>query len=120
MFDRVAIGRPLQKGNGVGVADDNAAKLCDDMRQPALQHRLAAALDVLWMQRLRLVIAEAILNVIGINIDHEGHILLGRGADDDGWGLIEHGPGFSAKDRNCNDARSPGAARHRSLSIVVR
>jgi hypothetical protein len=33
--------------------------------------------------------------MIGVNVDHERHILFGRGTHDDGQGLIEHGPGFS-------------------------
>ena len=47
MLDGVAIGGPLEKWNGVGVAYDRAVEIGDDMRQTALQHRLAPPFDVL-------------------------------------------------------------------------
>ncbi len=55
----VAIGWPLAERHGIGIAHNSAAALGHEMRQPAAQHVLAAALDVVGVHGFGVELAQA-------------------------------------------------------------
>jgi hypothetical protein len=90
MFHGIAIGGTFQKRNGIGIANDAAMKIRHDVGKTAFEHGFAPPLDVVWMQGLRLKIAETILNMMGVDADHGRDVQFGRSAHDDRERLIKH------------------------------
>jgi hypothetical protein len=67
MLDGVAVGRTFSKRYCIGITYHHSVLLGDQMWQPALEHILAPALDIIAMQWLDIKLAEATLDVMGID-----------------------------------------------------
>lgn len=90
MFDSVTVGGPFTKRHSESISDDLACMVGDEMRQVAFQHRFAPALNIIMSGRLGRVIAEAMLNVIGVDRYHGSDVLFRRGPHGDCEGLLKH------------------------------
>lgn len=90
VLQRVTVGGAFAERDRIGIADDDAVQLGDEMRQPALQRVLAPALEIIAVQRLDLECAETVLDVMGIDRQHGRHIGLGRRPHKDFGGFFKH------------------------------
>ena len=89
MLDAIAVGGPLAERNRIGVADNDALRLRDEMRHFAPVHRLAAALEVFGVGRFEVAFdfdprIDAAPNVVQVDGEHRRHVAVARVAHSDG------------------------------------